>query len=395
METNYFNFYPYIAERQWEYRRYFKKWHQLCFADIRYPPLHYGQKRILCKPQNSIHLARQNPQYIHIEALPQRKRAGAMGGALWEEVVAAAIIGVDPRREDRKGYLMLLQCANDEESLDRLLAIVQEEFAHYGVYEFVTPVGLSPHISCGSLDNFFHVPPPLHTPYNPPYMPELLASSLTPWQKYVLTKSPIPQVKASQEHALITASKATIDHQTRHSNDNFSLQILPLTARMARDDLLLPLWQELSPLRQHFPAPDQAEIEFIWRWLTVWPWQGWVAMVDGQPVGFAILQPDFAVPNRRAGGGQNPLWALWLQWREQRPTRSGRLLYGGVLEKWRNHDVARALYQQLIRYAQQQGWQTITMGPHPPGVPPLDGTRLSESGIVLNEQQHYTLFRSG
>lgn len=362
MDNHYFNYSTYIAEYGWEYRRFLQKWRQLCATDKRWPPLHYRQQALLRSPNNHEHLARYDLRYIHLEALPQRK-SSALGGILLEQVVAAAILAIDPRTTDGTGQLMLLHCANDEESLDRLLAVAQEELAHRGGYRLVGPTAPSPHLIGGVLDNYFHITPPLHTPYNPPYTPELMASSLTPWQNLTLSQIQLPRLDGGEKWATSPSNLDTVV-SVPGKKTSVNLELLPLTGKLALSEPFLPLWQEASPVRTLFPLPDLVEARFMWAWLTAWPWAGWVVIVDKQPVGFALLQPDLAAANQVANGGRNPFWAWWLRWRVRRPSMSGRLLYGSVLPEWHGEGITELLWQQVIHYAQQQGWHSLTVGPH-------------------------------
>ena len=52
-----------------------------------------------------------------------------MGTAVFEETVAAALVQVDEQRGDGTAYVSLLHCANDEETLERLLGKAMEYVA--------------------------------------------------------------------------------------------------------------------------------------------------------------------------------------------------------------------------------------------------------------------------
>ena len=288
---------------------------------------------------------------IHLEALPRRGRGVVNGGVLWEEPVAAALLIIDPRQTNRAGFLAFFHCANDEESLDRLLGVAYEEASHHGVYRLIGPTGVSPHLGSGVLENFFHVTPPLHTPYNPPYIPETINSSLKRWKWMNLFQLSLPSMdhKGDQQSTPVKSTKI--------------VSIIPLSNARALSDEFLPLWREALYPESLFTIPDQEEIHFLWQWLTVWPWAGWVLMVDQRPVSFVLLQPDLAEQSRMAQGGRSPLWAWWLRWRSHRTVESGRLLFAGTLPEWRDEELEELLWQYVIRYANEQGWHTLTIGP--------------------------------
>ena len=85
--------------------------------------------------------ARLATQTLYMEALPRRSSDyssnGSMNGTVtaamtFEEPVAATLLQIDRRRDDDSGYLGLLHCANDEETLERLLAKAFEHVAEQG-----------------------------------------------------------------------------------------------------------------------------------------------------------------------------------------------------------------------------------------------------------------------
>jgi GNAT superfamily N-acetyltransferase len=92
---------------------------------------------------------------------------------------------------------------------------------------------------------------------------------------------------------------------------------------------------------------------------------GWLAQTAGQPAGFILLGPDLAGPLRRASGGRNPLWRLWLAAASRRPVSAGRVLLAAVAPAWRRQGIGRLLWQQALATARAQGWHTLTAGPVP------------------------------
>ena len=94
-----------------------------------------------------------------------------------------------------------------------------------------------------------------------------------------------------------------------------------------------------------------------------------MAEAAGRAVGFVLLQPDLSFAVRRAQGGRNVLWSLWLQWRSQQRVAAGRLLYGAVLPAWQGRGIGTLLWQQVLTTARQQGWQSLTVGPLLPDQP--------------------------
>ena len=138
-------------------------------------------------------------------------------------------------------------------------------------------------------------------------------------------------------------------------------------ARLATD--LRPLLVAACPVWGGFPPPDTAEVDFLVNWVGRWPLFGWLADVDDQPVGFILLQPDVAPRLRQAKGGRNPLRRLWLTWASRRPAHYGRVLFAGVLPDWRGQGIGRQLLFQALLTSQQQGWQSLSIGPIPSAAP--------------------------
>jgi len=369
----YFNYRTYRAESWWEKRTFVHKWWQLQRQDRRWvPPIYPTLRRALHKPVG--HLARCTLVPIYLEALPQRTTSSGLAGAYWEEPVAAAVLCLDPRQAEGIAYLALLSCSNDEEALDRLLSAAHEEAGHYGYHTLSGPTGLSPWLSSGVLENYFHVTPPLHTPYNPPYLPELMANSLAPWQESTLFHMPLSPATPAPAWTARSVSPRNVT-------------IRPLV-QQADWVALLPLWQVACAAMGDYPAPDVLEVTFLQSWLGQWPCYGWVAEADGAAVGFVLLQADLAPAVRRAKGGRHPWWRLWLQSCSRYRSAAGRLLYGGVLPNWQGRGIGTRLWQHVLQTAQEQSWQAITIGPLLPTAP--GGAFLLARGAI--GQQRYLTY---
>lgn len=372
---SYFNYTKRVANGWWDRRDFTNRWWRLGRADQRWTPPAYSALRQALDPQRNPYLAQRSPLFLHMEALPRRTRSdnqtGGTGfaGAFMEEPVAATVVLTDENRHDGTAYLSLLHCVNDGETMERLLGALMEHLWEMGRHRIVGPTGLSPHLESGVLQNFFQLSPPLHTPYQPPYFPELIESVMTPVaqsQLYMLDITPTP----------IATPRGPA-------------QLRPLTpAHLGQ--ILLPLLAAACEANGAYPAPTAVEAAFMLRWLQVWPLVGWLAELHGQPVGFVLLQPDLSASLRLANGGRNLLWRTWLQWRSRRPVRAGRLLYGGVLPAWRGQGIGRQLWQQALHTAQQHGWHTLTIGPVTDKTP--GATFLAQAGAQA--QQRYLTYAS-
>lgn len=344
MDISYFNYSTRLIEGWWQRRRFIANWRRFYREDPRWVPPYYPALWQMLKPGYHPHLARLNPLLVQTEALPRRKdRPPELYAApMFELPVASAIVLADPRRQDGTAYLARLHCVNDVVSLERLLDDLQRPLYAAGRHRLILPTGLSPHLGSGLLQDYWHRLPPLHTPYNPPYLPEMAAGLLRP-----LTRLRLYTLAVPAEPPPVSDGPA---------------RLIPLEPNRLAGDLL-PLFRTACANRIGLPLPDEAETDFILGQLQRWPLFGWLALVEEQPVGFVLMQPDLADRLRRAGGGRNPLWRLWLRWAARRPVAQGRILYAAVLSDWQRQGIGRQLLGQALLSAQQRSWQHLTVGP--------------------------------
>ena len=284
---------------------------------------------------------------VYMEALPRRSSSQSsstlapLAGAAFEEPVAAALVQVDPSREDGTAYLSLLHCVNDEETLERLLGKVMEVVGEEGCMRLVGPTGPTPTWSSGALQNYFHMTPPLHTPYNPPYLPGILGSMMQPC------------VETALYHVGVTSD--LFDTQK-------VAEIVPLRPAHL-SGVLLPLLRESLRTSDEFLPPDETEAALILRWLGAYPLDGWLAEVAGVPVGFLLMQPDLAGLMKLTGGGRLWPWRWYADWRKQAPVDAGRVVLATVAPEWRGQGIGRQLWGQALTHARAMGWRTLTCGP--------------------------------
>lgn len=314
---------------------------------------------------------RTGAQPIYMEALPHRRPQAnssvyqpALGGAVFEEPVAAAVLQCAPDRQET-AYLAMLHCVNDEETLDRLLATTLDTAFDRGCTRVVGPTGPVPSWASGALINAFDALPPGQTPYNPPYLADLLRTSMTVCLESALLHVPVSDCLDAQGPALLA----------------------PLDLTTLDDDLLSLLDMALSP---HCLAPGVAsdELRLLLKWLAVSPLTGWQAQIDGVPVGLALVQPDLAPLMRRTRGGRTLPWRWYAAWAKHRPALRGRLLLGAVSPPWRRQGIGRQLLAQVLRHATVAGWRELVCGPY---VTPSAAVEFFlRAGAV--ERQRYELF---
>lgn len=350
MQQGYFNYRYIQAETNWQRREFAQRWWRIYRSDPRWVPPPWAAWRQIQRDPLPEALARLSPQWLSSEALARRAPRSAQpnnfsnfSSPLFEAAVAAAILLTDRRRRDATAYAAHLQVVNDQTTLKRLLEKAGELLEPLGIRRIFLPTGLSPYLQSGVLQDYFHQLPPLHTPYNPPYLPEIMAAVCRPVGRSQLYSYTLPQ----------QINLPTQEIQIEQFAPN----------RLATD--LLPLFHAALPRWAEFPLPDEHEARFLLDWVGQWPLEGWLATVKDEAVGFILLQPDIAPVLRRSGGGRSLLWRLWLRWRSQQPVQRGRILWGGVLPVYRRQGIGRQLWHQAVQRGMIQGWKSLTVGPLP------------------------------
>ena len=285
---------------------------------------------------------------IYVDALPRNPH---YRGSSLESAVAAAIIRPDPLKKDT-GYLSFLHTVNDRDTLSVLLESLTEHLRPHGIRTLLGPTHLFPHLGGGVLASHWHLAPPLHTPYNPPYLNELCQSLMKP-------------VETLRLYHLAT------DIQIKSDSPATLSPFEP--ERLAGD--LLPLLGIACAANPTFSPPDVEEAKRMLRWLSTSPLYGWLAEVEGQNVGFALTQADLS--EKRRG-----LWRFGA-----REATSGRLLFLGVLPEFRKRAIARHLLSRSLETARERGWETLSAGPLP-----RNTGRVIE-GWGAEPEQTYTLYR--
>lgn len=368
----YFNYEGQIRDGKQGRRPFLSHWWPLYTSDSRWTPPPYTLLHRELDPGRNPHLARLQPLFLTLAARTRSEDgAGLYSSAslpyVLEQSVAAALLLRDPRRHDGTAYLSLLHTVNDAETLERLLGMAAEAAAVEGCHRLIGPIGLSPYIENGLLIDYWRESPPLNTPYNPPYLPELLEEQMEPFLASQLYQMPIP-----------TNTQPPVTGPARlepFAPDHLAAEWLPLLLAACAP------WQD-------FPPPDTAEAAFILRWFGRVPLTAWVALMDDQPAGFVLLQPDLAPLLRLAKGGRpwlrRPLLSVAGRW----PTRQGRLLLAAVLPQWRGQGIGRQLWQQALSTGRQQGWQTLLIGPLPETAPAANILQH----LAVQPRQRYQLY---
>ncbi|MBP6016649.1 MAG: GNAT family N-acetyltransferase [Candidatus Promineofilum sp.] len=383
----YFNYSIHVAEAgaasYWERRAFLNAWWSLYEDDSRWTPPEFARLRRELDPRRDEHLARLEATLIHIDALHRtgvrRSRTDQQEIPLVsviERPLAAALTIVDPRRKGQTAYLALPHLGRDKEAFDHLYDHLVESLSARGYHRLITPVGLSPHLGAGWQIDGWDEWPALHTPSNPPYVPELVETRLKPFQNGRLYRVAVP-------------SKPV---------DNFAgpATIRPFDPRRLAGDLLPLLAAATENVTAGFALPDAAEAAFLLRSLGPESLAGYLAEVDGRPAGFALLGPDAARRARATRGGRS-LWrrgayAAASRLGGQGQDNNGRVFFAAVLPEWRRRSIGHQLWLQTLAAAHEHGWNALTIGPiwRPSGAPLAAMTFLEQRAAV--PRQTYRLY---
>lgn len=328
-------------------RAFLHRWWSLYADDSRWTPPFYPLARWALRPDRNPHLARYQPVFVYVEALPRQQphrssdpQQIAFSTSLFEVPTAAAVILTDPRRHDGAAYLALGRWIHDLASVRALFNFVSENLAESGVRRLIGPTGLAPSWGGGLLVGHWNRWPAQHTPYNPPYLPELLERGRPAGHSHLF-------------HLAVAESGTTVDGPAK----------LHRVSTDAEQDIIRSLIVATADKRPNLLPPDELEAAFLLRWLRLAKAQIWLAQINDLPVGFITLQPDLAGRLRRARGGRSVFWRAWLAAANRRPVGQGRILAGGVLPDWRGKGIGRQLMAQALLGAGEQKWEQVAIGP--------------------------------
>ncbi|MEJ2600683.1 MAG: GNAT family N-acetyltransferase [Anaerolineales bacterium] len=342
-----------LAENGFERWRFLQTWWRLYRHERHWAAPYYPAFKEALNPESNPHLKRMEPRLVFTRGVARKRGQNTIEGDLSpylglgvaaEATLSCALLLYDQRRPDGSAYLALLHSQNTPSGLEGLLDFAGEELAYSGARRILGPVGISPFFNSGVLTNLWNQTPPAYAAYNPPFLPELMGQVMEPGPVRHVYRLPV-----TAGNAPVLSGPARLE---------------PLEVKRLANDLLYLLQVACLPLEE-YPAPDVLEASFLLKSIRQWPHWGWLAKVEGRPAGFVLLQPDFSPLLQRTGGGRALWQRLVLRLLSNQPTRSGRVVFGGVAPNYRRQGIARQLWQQVIRFAQLQGWESLSVGPLP------------------------------
>ena len=363
----YFNYRVHVvqagAASRWERRTFLNAWWSLYGDDNRWTPPEFARLRRELDPRRNEHLARLEATLIHVDAL---HRTGVRSSrtdqqeiplvSVIERPLAASLSVIDPRLKGKSAYLALPHLGRDKEAFDNLYYHLVESLSAHGYHRLIAPVGLSPHLGSGWQIDGWDEWPALHTPSNPPYVPELVETRLNPLQDGWLYQAAVPRPPVTDPTGPAT--------------------IRPFEPQRLAGDLLPLLAAATANPTAGFAPPDAVEAAFLLRSLGPDSLIGYLAEVDDRPAGFVLLGPDRAARARITHGGRS-LWrrgmyatADWVGGKGR--DNSGRVFFAAVLPDRRRQGIGTQLWRRALAAARERGWGTLTIGPiwQPPGAPP-------------------------
>ncbi len=284
----FFNYSMHIADNRWSQHSFGRGWWKIYSDDPRWTPPPYPLFKRAIRPGQFEYVDRANPIMLHLDALRRTQdhmtvtggNTFGASGSIFEMPVAATMLLMDPRQTDRTAYLAGFRFVNDSDVLDHFLFTIMEQVRRMGCRRLVGPVDFTPDLGAGVLRDYFDKTPPIGTPYNPPYVAELMDTAMRPLgqshlYQYALTETAAPQRQGGP-----------------------ALLSLVQPQRLAGD--LFPIFRSGFDGLHGQLTPDQPETEFLLAWLMSWPTEAWLATVNQEAAGFVILQPDLSDRIRRA-----------------------------------------------------------------------------------------------
>lgn len=336
----------------WARREFLAAWWSIYGDDDRWMPPDYGRLRRALNPRHNPHLARLEASLVYVEALHRtgvrRSRTDQQEiplTSVLERPLAAAVSLIDPRRRGKTAHLALAHFGPDAEAFDHLYYHLVETLAARNYHRVIAPVGLSPYLDSGLLVDSWNAWPPLHTPSNPPYVPELVERRWQPFLTGRLFHVAVPPEPPDRSGPAV---------------------VRPFDpARLAGDLLPLLIAATENPAAG-FPPPDAAEAAFL-LWLLGPEGIGLLAQVSGEPAGFVLFGPDTAGRMRAARGGR-PLWgrallALETRFSPKNRFADGRVYFGGVVPDRRGQGIGDQLWRATLAVAAGHAWKTVAVGP--------------------------------
>jgi GNAT superfamily N-acetyltransferase len=249
---------------------------------------------------------------------------------------------------DPVGFFGFFECVGDGETAAGLLAAAQEYLRGKGMRAIRGPVNPSMHSPCGLLVEGFNSSPTFLMPYNPPRYQALLEAAGCRKAKdllaYILRiwDDPPRKVLRSAEEAR-----------------RKGITVRPLDLKRLEEDaqIIREIYNTAWQKNWGFTPMTHAEAQWMAKHLRplILPALSLIAEVEGSPVGFLMLLPDYNQALRHLDGRLGPLGLLKFLWYRRR-IRDVRLLLLGVRPEYRAKGVDSLLNLTAFQALKKRGF---------------------------------------
>lgn len=241
-------------------------------------------------------------------------------------------------QNERAGFFGFFECSNDKEIADALLSRVQNELKSQGMEIMRGPMNFSTNEECGFLIEGFDNSPMLMMPYNPPYYNDLVTT--------------FGMTKAKDLHAYIYEFQDELPEKilrVASLAEKKGIVVRPIDKKnFMRDmkmfqDVYNSAWQDNWGF---IPLTDE-ELFYNAKRLKplVVPELTLIAEINGEPVGFLGLIPNYNFVLKKINGRLNPLTIAKALYYSKKITELRLLLYG-IKAEYRNRGVGALLFKE-------------------------------------------------
>lgn len=280
------------------------------------------------------------------------------------ERVVGRIAAIDNRHHnevhgERVGFFGFFECADDPQAGRVLLDAAALWARGRGLVALRGPASFSTNDECGLLVQGFDTPPTLMMPHNPPRYAALIEGAGFRRVKDLLVYE-----------CQVGAPPARLRDAPHILGRRYGVRVRPLDLHRFEAELahVKRLYNAAWERNWGFVPLSEGEIDQLARQLrpVVVPELALFAEHEGQPIGVAVVLPDFNVALRANPGGRFFPGILRVLWRARRIERV-RVLILGVLPEWRGKGIDALLHGQL--------WQNAV----------ARGVRWAEAGWILED----------
>jgi GNAT superfamily N-acetyltransferase len=247
------------------------------------------------------------------------------------------------------GFFGFFECADDPAAANALITAAEEWVRARGMRGLRGPMSFSTNEECGLLVDGFDSAPMIMTTHNPPYYERLLEGAGLRKAKdmfaYLLAEMGEPERLMRGVTRLAGRSDATVR----------PIRMKELPAEMERiRDVYNSAWER----NWGFVPMTEAEFDEMAKQMKqiVDPELCLIAEIDGEPVGFGLVLPDFNQAIRHTDGRLLPFGLFKLLWYARRIDQV-RVVTLGVKPEYRRHGLDAMMMLRGYRRAVELGYK--------------------------------------